>query len=377
MSWLRGRSAAVAALAASLTLLVAAIIVAAPATAKQSENPECAPGVEFLGFSDALDKRSFEGTAVGGLSALTYAGRDTYHSLVDNGPEAGSPARFYTLEALMERNGLGRTQIQDVTYLRDASGEPFTASNLDGEGLAREKNGDLLVASETEPSIRRFSEEGELLSELPVPEKFLVAPEGGGRPNQTFGNQTFESLSLSPNGRSLFAANEGYLAPDGETTNGSDRLRLLRYEDRGSGGFEPAEEFYYLAEPGQGAVEVLALSESELLVLERGFVPGEGNTVRLFRVSLAGEEDVSGETRLAAAGVGPVAKELVVDLADCPASGGGESRHPGEPAAGQLRGPRLRAAAPRWGALRTAGERRQLQRRAGNLRSGPRTLRGR
>lgn len=317
MGTLRGSSAAVAALAAPLALLAAAIIIAAPATAKPEESPEWAPGVEFLGFSDALDKRSFGDTAVGGLSALTYAGRDTYHALVDNGPEAGSPARFYTLEAPVGRAGLAEEpEIEDVTLLRDAAGEPFTASNLDGEGLAREKNGDLLVASETEPSIRRFSEEGELLSALPVPEKFRVAPEGGGR-----SNQTFESLSASPNGRSLFAANEGYLVPDAETASGGDRLRILRYEDRGPGGYEPAEEFYYLAEPGQGVVEALALSESELLVLERGFVPGEGNTVRLFRVSLAGEEDVSGEPSLAVAGVEPVEKELVVDLADCPASG--------------------------------------------------------
>lgn len=275
--------------------------------------------MDFLGFSDALDKQSFEGTSVGGLSALTYTGggpEDMYYSLVDNGQDGDSPARFYTVEAPIDRFGLRMQEIQDVAFLRDAPGEPFTASNFDGEGIALERDGGLLVSSETTPSIRCFSEGGELLGEPPVPEKFLIAPEGGGHINRTL-----ESLSLSPNGRSLFTANEGYLAPDGETANGSDRLRILRYEDRGPGGFEPTEEAYYLAEPDQGVAEILAVSEEELLVLERGFASGEGNTVRIFRVSLDGAEDVSGEPSLTAPDLEPVEKQLVVDLADCPSSG--------------------------------------------------------
>ncbi len=65
----------------------------------------------------------------------------------------------------------------------------------------------------------------------------------------------------------------------------------------------------------------MALSESELLVLERGFVSGQGNTIRVFRVSLAGVEDVSGEPSLAAPSLAPVHKKLLVDLADCPPGG--------------------------------------------------------
>ncbi len=293
------------------TLVGAGFATAAP---PRSDAPTCATGVDFLGFSDALNKRTYEGTSVGGLSALTYdQRRDVYYSLLDNGPAATSEARFYTLRLPTKGGTLGEPEILDVTTLRDASGKPFIASNFDGEGITLTRGGDLLVSSETEPSIRRFSLDGELLEELPVPQKFRVAPEGEGQRNQTF-----ESLSLSPNGRSLFTANEGHLLADGETADGSDRIRILRYEDRGPGGFDPAEEFFYLADTGLGVVEIVALSESELLVLERGFVLGEGNTVRIFRVSLAGAEDVSDEPSLAAPGPEPVEKELLVDLADCP-----------------------------------------------------------
>ena len=306
----------IAALATLLALCATTFIGTATADPPQNEAPECATGVDFLGFSDALNKRTYEGTSVGGLSALTYTGRrDTYYSLVDNGPTATSEARFYTLRIPLKER-LGTPEILDVTTLKDASGQPFTASNFDGEGLTLTRRGDLLASSETEPSIRRFDRDGNLIEELPVPQKFEVAPEGEGQRNQTF-----ESLSLSPNGRSLFTANEGYLLADGETADGSDRIRILRYEDRGKGGFVPAEEFFYLADPNLGVVEIVALSEDELLVLERGFQSGVGNTVRVYKVSLDGAEDVSDEPSLAAPGLEPVEKELLVDLADCPSSG--------------------------------------------------------
>lgn len=308
------------------TLLIATVLAtavlaiagpSATAAPPQTDVPECAAGVDFLGFSDALDKRTFEGTSVGGLSALTYdQRRGVYYSLVDNGPAATSEARFYTLRLPTRGGTLGTPEILDVTILRDASGQPFTASNLDGEGIALTRRGDLLVSSETEPSIRRFSLDGRLLEELPVPERFLVAPQG-----EATSNQTFESLSLSPNNRSLFTAVEGPLAPDGRTADGSGRIRILRYEDRGAGGFVPAEEYYYLADPGLGVVEIVALSEDELLVMERGFQAGVGNTVRIYRVSLDGATDVSGVDSLASSSVAPVAKEPLVDLADCPPSG--------------------------------------------------------
>ena len=288
----------------------------ATADRRGADAPRCATGIDFLGFSDALNKRTYEGTSVGGLSALAHTGlRDTYYSLVDNGPTAASGARFYTLRIPVKER-LGTLEILDVTTLKDASGQPFTASNFDGEGLTPTRRGEILASSETEPSIRRFDREGNLLEELPVPQKFKVAPEGEGQRNQAF-----ESLSLSPNGRSLITANEGYLLADGETAEGSDRIRILRYEDSGKGGFVPAEEFFYLADPNQGVVEIVALSEDELLVLERGFQSGVGNTVRVYRVSLDGAEDVSDEPSLAAPGLEPVEKELLVDLADCPSSG--------------------------------------------------------
>jgi 3-phytase len=95
---------------ALLPVLCAATLVnseLATAAPPQTEAPECATGVDFLGFSDAPNKPTFKGESVGGLSALLYDARsDVYYSLVDNGPSRrvrgtvpwhGFVARFYTL----------------------------------------------------------------------------------------------------------------------------------------------------------------------------------------------------------------------------------------------------------------------------------------
>lgn len=279
----------------------------------------CAPGVELLGFSDALDKATFGGTTVGGLSGLAYdAPRDRYYSLVDN--ERDTPARVYTLHIPLVDGKLGTPTVEAVTILRDESGQPFTGRTLDGEGLALLPGGDLLVASETEPSLRRFAPDGRLRERLPVPPRFLVQPRG-----EATANQTFESLALSPDGATLYTANEGPLAPDGFATPLQGRLRLLRYG--GGPAFAPTAQSFYLAEAAQGLSEIVALGPDDLLTLERGFIPGLGNAIRLFRVALAGQPDVTDRASLADTDLTPVPKTLVVDLGRCPP---GAATHPGK-----------------------------------------------
>ena len=292
---------------------------ASPSASPPASGTACAPGVDLLGFSDALDKARFDDTAVGGLSALSYdPARKVYLALVDN--ERDTPARLYTLRVPLDGDALGRPEIVSVTRLRDNAGRPFTGRTLDGEGLVRLPSGNLLVASETEPSLRRFAPDGRLLAELPAPTRFQVAPRG-----EATANMTFESLALSPDGAVVFVAMEGPLAPDGWTNDGRGRLRLLRLEERGEAGFVSIAEHYYLTEPGQAVSELAVLDGGDLLVLERGFFPGVGNMVRLFRVTLSGAADVTGRASLDTPDLSPLRKQLLVDLAACPPGG---ARHP-------------------------------------------------
>jgi hypothetical protein len=262
-----------------------------------------------------LDQVRFGDTDVGGLSGLAYdAARDAYYALTDN--QGDTAARFYTLHLPLDGMKLGAPTIEAVTTLRDGNGQAFTGRNLDGEGLALLPNGELLVSSETEPSIRRFAPDGRLLDTLPVPSRFAVKPDGEGTENQTF-----ESLDLTPNGQTLFTAVEGPLAADGFTGELRARVRLLRYDRAADGSFTPSVQHFYLAEPIQGVADLVAMSDTELLVLERGFIPGLGNTIRIFRVSLVGATDVTDRTSLSDPNLTPLKKELLVDLGKCPPSG--------------------------------------------------------
>lgn len=324
MMWTRGdqrtwrsRAAAYGSAVVALATAVSCSGATAPAAfagRPGSTVPKCAPGVGFLGFSDALNKDEYAGTDVGGLSDLVYdRKRDRYYAVVDN--QGDTPARFYTVHMPVAGADPGDPSIRQVTYLHGSSGAPLTGTNFDGEGMAMTRAGHLFVSSETEPSIRRFSNEGRLLATLPVPEKFLI-DEGRAK-----GNRTFESLALSPNEHSLFTAVEAPLEGDGRTEDGRGRIRILRYDDRGLGGFRPADEYFYRTAPGEYVVEIAALSEDELLVLERSYTPGQGNTIRIFRVSLDDAADVSDEPTLAANALAPVDKSLLVDVANCPPSG--------------------------------------------------------
>jgi hypothetical protein len=255
------------------------------------------PAVEFLGSSEALDKRTFQDTHVGGLSALTYDPvRDLYYALVDREPR--SPARFYALRLPADDAELGDPEVFEVTPLRDADEDPFAAGNFDGEGLALAPWGDLFAASENEPSIRAFLRDGRLLEELPVPDEFLVAPEGQAR-----ANGTFEGLALSPSGDVLFAAFQKPLLSDGQGPEQHQPVRLLRYESSGTEGFRPTAEYFYIAESGMGISEIAVVSETELLVLE--------GTNELFRVDLSGAETLAGS------GLKPLEKDLLVAVDEC------------------------------------------------------------
>lgn len=276
---------------------------AAANTGKGSESEATlgGPAVEFVGYSDSLDKLNFEDAKVGGLSALGYdPRRDLYYALVDR--KQGFPARFYTLRLPVEDAGLGAPEVFDATSLQGPDGEPFTAGRFDGEGIAFAPWGDLLVASEVGPSIRLSSLDGRFLQELPMPSKFRVVPEGLAQ-----SNGAFEGLSLSPSGDVLFAALQKALVSDNRVPEKRQRIRLLRYENQGAKGFQPSGELFYATETEGGIADIVALSETELLVLER---PNE-----VFYVDLDAARDFTDTETLA--DLEPPEKKLVAAIDDC------------------------------------------------------------
>ncbi|MGW3311228.1 esterase-like activity of phytase family protein [Streptomyces sp. NPDC001073] len=254
----------------------------------------CSSSVSIDRFSDALDKTTYDGTFVGNFSALALD-RD------------GSLAALEDRSSLFDLNAK-TLQPKRVVHLADENG-----ADLDSEGLVVDLDGTRLITSETEPSIRRYSRDGKILDRLPVPSSLLVAPAG-----RASSNLTFEGLTLLPGGRTLLASMEAPLAGD---TSGAVRFQTWT-RTRGDH-FRLAAQYAYKPDASfLGVPEVQALPDGRLLVLERGFTSGVGNTVRLYLADPRHATDTSGTDHLTGRpGVRLIKKTLLADIADCPSLG--------------------------------------------------------
>jgi hypothetical protein len=179
---------------------------------------------------------------------------------------------------------------------------------LDLEGIAWTSRG-FAVCNETGPRIFEVDRHGRLLDEVALPAYVSEARR----------NKSLESLSVSPTGRYLFTTSEIALPRDGAppTVESGTRLRLLRL-DRSKGTW--AEHAYATdrAPPGEGdygVADVAALSDTEVLVLERGYTRGKGNTVRVYYVSLEDRRAACDGVKRLTVDAPVLEKVLVVDLA--------------------------------------------------------------
>jgi hypothetical protein len=105
------------------------LALAAPAAAHSADLGACSPDVSLLGFSDALDKSTFQGTSVGGLSALSLTDHGA-KALVDN--QGTTQARYYDLAL---KNGV--PQVTGVTPLTQPDGTPSPARTSIARGSSR------------------------------------------------------------------------------------------------------------------------------------------------------------------------------------------------------------------------------------------------
>ncbi|MCQ8770728.1 esterase-like activity of phytase family protein [Streptomyces telluris] len=294
-------AAATAALAAATCLTTTG---AGPARAHASTRA-CSPSVRMDGFSDALDKTTFQGSFVGNFSALATDEDGTVAAVSDR-------SQLFSLDVEQHSGGAPSATPVRAVNLADEKGGP-----IDSEGLVVDRDGTRLVTSETEPSVRRYDRDGRLLGRLPVPEALQVAPAG-----RAAANQTFEGLTLQPGGRTLIASMEQALAGDGTDAAGRPLVRLQSWQRQGRQDFAVGPQYAYPADRGLGVAEITAAGDGRLLVLERGFTAGVGNTVRLYLADPRRASDVTAVTNLPGGpGVRPVPKTLLADIGACPSLG--------------------------------------------------------
>jgi hypothetical protein len=314
----RARTAAVlvTAAVAGLTVVTAPGASAEPGHGgRLPASLRCAPAAYALGFGDSLDKLVHDGVRLGGLSSLAFDRRSgAWVSAVDN--NGTDPARIWVF-----RNLAHPTVVRDPLVLRRPDGTPYDGTTADDEGLAVLPDGDYLVSSEREPSIRIFDRHGVQRQSLPVPTRFAVT--GSTPAGEATGNATLEGLTVTPDGREIVAAMEGALSGDVSAAGDATAHRFLVYDVDRHGTWRLARQVAYRTEPGNRVPEVAAYGNDDLLVEEAAFDPAVGNTIQLYAVTgLRRAADVSRVADLATAPARDVVrKRLVADLVTCPTLG--------------------------------------------------------
>jgi hypothetical protein len=179
----------------------------------------------------------------------------------------------------------------------------------DGEALALADDRFLLVADETRQSVFSVDRSGRDGVRVALPWF-----------RGTRHNRGLEGIGFarSPEDRYVYAVNEQALEGDGPTSTATRGtvVRLLRHPLDGGEDLEVA----YLTDPlfahgaGDGGVsDLAALSHDRVLVLERSFVQGRGNSIRIYDVDLRTARNI--HTVPDASAAVPIPKHLVVDLA--------------------------------------------------------------
>ncbi len=328
-------------------------------------------GLVGVGRLSSTAKDKF-GETIGSFSAFTFDNNTwrrnadgSYSGTLYMQPDRGynNPntlnwrARYFTLAINFTpsmaggaaQNQVGIT-VTDTTLLTEANGTPLTALDtnsvgirpglppmpqahngrlsIDAEGIVRLPDGSFYISDEYGPYIFKFSADGKLQSAIRPPEAVIPKRSGGdsfasnnpgiGQPapvpaDPTTGrqnNQGLEGLSLSPDGKTLFALLQSAARQDGGTGGAAvtrDHTRLFAYDITGAAPILRGE--YVLRLPNYrtaaGATvvaaqsEVLAINNTQFLVLARDSAAGHTypNATSVYRSILV--YDISGATNIA------------------------------------------------------------------------------
>jgi len=312
----------------ALLLLSACLPVAAlPVAALAQEAPLPAP--VFLGDVALPAGLALDGVELGGLSDLDWdAASGSFQVISDDRVENG-PARFYRV-ALQTREGrLSGVDIKAMHELTAPGGGHFGPRGVDPEGIALDPvRGRMFWSSERDardvPAIYTARLDGGDARALDLPAAFLPNADHS---TGTRTNLGFEGLTLSADGRTLWAAMENALLQDGPKASLTEASpsRIVAFD---AATLDPVHQYVYMTETvpekttvdkgwmDNGLSALAALPDGRLVSVERSYVEGVGFIIRLFTVDTAGATDVNGEDRVDPAAITPVAKTPWFTLRD-------------------------------------------------------------
>jgi hypothetical protein len=310
--------------------------------------------LSYLGQQIVASGTAYQGTTVGGLSGIDYdAGTGTYFAISDD-RSGFNPARFYNLSLNLNQfvrlatPGAAGVSFNAVTTIQTPAGAPFATNAVDPEGiryraatqtLVWSNEGQRSAAGLQNPTVREMRLDGSHVRDFTAPTAYLPTGSAAGTASGDRGiqnNLAFESLTFSPDGKTLYTATENALVQDGPvaTVSNGSRGRILSFDvATGQAGAEYAYDIAPVAigpNPAggfatNGLTDLLAIGDRQFIGIERSFAVGAqtpgtpvtGNTIRLFHIDarqatdISGRDSINGDDTVIAA-----SKTLLLDLSD-------------------------------------------------------------
>lgn len=278
--------------------------------------PPYLPRLRLIGEQRLAHRQPFQDTAVGGLSGVDYLPATGQWVLLSDDRSELAPARFYTARMALDAHGLATPELSSVTLLRRPDGAPFDRREADPEAIRLHPGtGTLLWTSEGDvrtglpPFVREMRADGTHLREFTLPDSLRPSAQSGQGPRD---NLTLESLALTPDGRHVWAAMEAPLTQDGPVPAVGQPGGVCRFVQWDFASGQPVREITYRPDgipqatvpaggyADNGVSEILMRDARRMWVLERAYMQGVGNSLRLYEI------DVDGP---------PLVKHLVLDFA--------------------------------------------------------------
>ncbi len=240
-------------------------------------------------------------------------GNDEYLAISDDRSERG-PARMVRLRITYENQKLQVEPLENIFLT--VNGKTFAKNEVDGEAIA--KLGEhVIIASEGSyhmglriaPFVRLFTRDGKQIKDIDLDRSVYIPEEHGSITKGVRSNLAFEAVATSPAQTKLFIATEAALYQDAPSNYAAQnivriqerdlksdkllehRIQLDHIEVDAAGGRLSADN---------GLSDMLALSDHELLLLERAWLSAvKKQFIRIYYLDLAQK---------------PLNKRLVLDM---------------------------------------------------------------
>lgn len=274
------------------------------------------------------------GTTLGGISGIDYdEARDQYYLLSDDRSDFNA-ARFYTAKIALSATGISVPNVTSVVTLKRPDGTAFGGKAVaakdipDPESIRYRADTDtLLWTSEgdkqlgIDPSVREIKLDGTFIRELPTLPMFKIkAGDNGPRDNLTF-----EGMSLTVDGKGLWVSMEAPLYEDGAAPTVDSAGGPARFTLYHANSGNPIRQIAYIpdaiplrptekGEADNGVPEILMMDQFRMLVLERSYSPGSGNSLRVYVIDTRDGTDVLNLPALKPGQYTPVTKRLLVNF---------------------------------------------------------------